>query len=133
MRIGLDLVEIEPLQESIRTFGNRFTDRLFTRDELDYSMQGAAVTGQRLAARFAAKEALIKALQLSEAGVRWRDIEVVKLPGGDCRMQLHGRVAELARGMGVTEVLLSLSHDGDYAAAMVSARVSTKDNQEGLQ
>lgn len=131
MRVGFDLVQIGPLQESIRTFGRRFTDRLFTRGELSYSTQGAAVTGPRLAARFAAKEALIKALQLSEAGVSWRDIEVIKLAAGDCRLQLHGRVARLANDMGLSELLLSLSHDGDYGAAIVGARFSTLYNKDG--
>ncbi len=129
MRVGLDLVEISQLQYSIRTFGDAFTHRLFTRGELDYSLGAADMTAPRLAARFAAKEALIKALQLSEAGVSWRDIEVIKLDGGDCRMELHGRVAQLGEEMGLAGLMLSLSHDGDYAGAVVSARFSKRSNE----
>lgn len=122
LRVGFDLVQVSQLQESIRNFGDAFTHRLFTTDEIGYASQDAAVLAPRLAARFAAKEALIKALQLSEAGISWRDIEVVKLAGGDCRLQLRGRAASLAQEMGLCELLLSLSHDGDYAGAVVTAR-----------
>ena len=78
---------------------------------------------ERLAARFAAKEAVIKALRLSNEGVGWREIEVIKLADGDCDVLLHGRTAELARRMGVERVLLSLSHEGDYAGAFVSVQM----------
>jgi holo-[acyl-carrier protein] synthase len=74
-----------------------------------------------LAARFAAKEAVIKALALSEAGISWRDIEVVKLPDGHCELQLHGRVAARAHQAGCRQWQLSLSHEGDYAGAVVMA------------
>ncbi len=124
MRVGLDLVEIAQLRRSIRVFGDAFTQRLFTRGEIDYSGESAATMAPRLAARFAAKEALIKALQLSEAGVSWRDIEVVKLAAGDCRLELHGRVAQLAEEKGLRGLLLSLSHDGNYAGAVVNARLA---------
>lgn len=130
LRVGFDLVQVSQLQDSIRCFGDSFTHRLFTTDEIGYASQDAAVFAPRLAARFAAKEALIKALQLSEAGISWRDIEVVKLAGGDCRLQLHGRTASLAQGMGVRELLLSLSHDGDYAGAVVTVRLSEDGMQE---
>lgn len=121
MRVGFDLVQISRLAESVRSFGRAFTDRLFTPDELAYAQQGCDMSSQRLAARFAAKEALIKALRLSEAGVNWREIEVLKLPDGDCSLVLHGHVAALARQMGLSGLWLSLSHDGDYAGAFVTA------------
>jgi holo-[acyl-carrier protein] synthase len=130
VRVGFDLVQISKLEDSMRCFGDAFTLRLFTHGELDYASQGAQMVGQRLAARFAAKEALIKALGLSEAGVGWRDIEVVKLPDGDCALRLHGRVASLAQGIGLSGLWLSLSHDGDYAGAVVTARFSNN-QQEG--
>jgi holo-[acyl-carrier protein] synthase len=71
---------------------------------------------------------VIKALGLSEAGVNWRDIEVVKLADGGCSIALHGRVAQLARAMGVSALSLSMSHEGDYAGAVVA--VTAKPNND---
>lgn len=120
-QLGFDLAQISAIRDSLRVFGERFARRLFTPHELDYANSGHGVQAQRLAARFAAKEAVIKALGLSEAGVDWRDIEVVKLSGGSCAIALHGRVAQLAAAMGAGPLSLSLSHEGDYAGAVVSA------------
>ena len=118
-RIGFDLARISGIAESIRMFGRRFTDRCFTSHELDYALSGAGLCAERLAARFAAKEAVIKALSLSEAGVGLRDIEVVKLDDGGCTIVLHGEAKRVAERMGVARILVSLSHDGDCAGAVV--------------
>jgi holo-[acyl-carrier protein] synthase len=120
-RLGFDLARIGGIAESIRLFGRRFTDRVFTSGELDYALAGCGLCAERLAARFAAKEAVVKALQLSEAGVSLRDIEVVKRADGACSIQLHGTARRLAEEMGVQEILVSLSHDGDCAGAVVHA------------
>lgn len=120
-RLGFDLVQISHISESIREFGNAFTTRVFTCDELAYAQCSTGLAAERLAARFAAKEAVIKALQLSDVGIGWRDIEVYKREDGSCEVRLHGRAAAAAAAMGIGELLLSLSHDGDYAAAMVLA------------
>ncbi|MBS0315684.1 MAG: holo-ACP synthase [Proteobacteria bacterium] len=120
LAVGYDLVQISQIEDSIRQFGDLFTRRLFTEHEIDYAESGVGLRAQRLAARFAAKEATIKALKLANAGVGWREIEVRKLHDGDCELALHGRVAQLANAMGVAQILLSLSHDGDYAGAMVT-------------
>lgn len=118
--MGFDLAQVSAIDASLRTFGERFAQRLFTRGELDYAASGHGQQAQRLAARFAAKEAVIKALGLSEAGVNWRDIEVVKLSDGACSISLHGRAAQLAHAMGARQLSLSLSHEGDYAGAVVA-------------
>lgn len=123
--LGFDLAQVSAIDDSLRVFGERFAQRLFTRHELDYAGSGHGLRAQRLAARFAAKEAVIKALGLSEAGVNWRDIEVVKLGSGDCAICLHGRVAQLAADMGARQLSLSLSHEGDYAGAVVTATFET--------
>lgn len=120
LRVGMDLVQISRIKDSIDQFGNRFIDRLFTEEEFDYANSGDGLLSERLAARFAAKEAAIKALRLSDAGVGWRDIEVRKLHSGECTLALHGRVAELVRNMEIEQIALSLSHDGDYAGAVVT-------------
>jgi holo-[acyl-carrier protein] synthase len=129
-RLGFDLAQVSAIDESLQCFGERFAQRLFTTHELAYADGGRVVRAQRLAARFAAKEAVIKALGLSEAGVDWREIEVVKLSGGSCAISLHGRVAQLASAMGAGPVSLSLSHEGDYAGAVVTVPLSTQSLRE---
>jgi holo-[acyl-carrier protein] synthase len=129
LRLGFDLVQVSQVADSLRHFGAAYEQRLFTAHELDYAHEGDAVCAERLAARFAAKEAVIKALDLGEAGVSWRDIEVRKQAGGGCGVRLHGRAAELAKGMGIDTLLLSLSHDGDYAGAVVAATAATQPDE----
>jgi holo-[acyl-carrier protein] synthase len=123
-RLGFDLARISGIADSIRVFGRRFTDRLFTSRELEYALAGTGLCAERLAARFAAKEAVIKALQLSEAGVSFKDIEVVKQPDGRCTIVLHGTARRIAERMGVQHILVSLSHDGDCAGAVVHASIN---------
>jgi holo-[acyl-carrier protein] synthase len=132
LRIGLDLVQISRISESLDRFGDRFMQRLFTEGEIAYSQQGTGQSAERLAARFAAKEAAIKAFSLSDAGVNWRDIEVQKLPNGACRLALHGKAAQRASQLGVAEISLSLSHDGDYAGAVVTALCAPSPSTELL-
>jgi holo-[acyl-carrier protein] synthase len=117
--LGFDLARVSGIAESIRLFGRRFTDRVFTEHEIDYALSGTGQCAERLAARFAAKEAVIKALGLAEAGVGWRDIEVAKQRDGACAVVLHGEARRIADAMGVRRILLSLSHDGDCAGAVV--------------
>ncbi len=117
--VGLDVVQISRIDDSLRDFGQAFEQRLFTPAELAYAHAGTGMAAQRLAARFAAKEAVIKALQFSEAGIDWRDIEVQRRASGDCTIALHGRARELATSKGVQQILVSLSHEGDYAGAVV--------------
>jgi holo-[acyl-carrier protein] synthase len=131
VRVGLDIVQISRIAQSLEQFGAAFERKLFTHDELAYAHSGVGVAAQRLAARFAAKEAVIKALQLSEAGVDWRDMEVQRSQDGDCRMTLHGRARAIAAERAVEHIALSLSHDGDYAGAVVTvsyAPASRTDN-----
>jgi holo-[acyl-carrier protein] synthase len=128
-RLGFDLALVSAIAESIRRFGRRYTDRLFTSHELDYALSGTGQCAERLAARFAAKEAVIKALNLSEAGIAWRDIEVVKQRDGSCAVVLHGKARRIARRMGARELLLSLSHDGDCAGAVVHVLLDPQDRK----
>jgi holo-[acyl-carrier protein] synthase len=119
MRMGFDLVQISTVAQSLEQFGPAYERRIFTEGESRYARAGGALAAQRLAARFAAKEAVMKALQLGEAGIGWRDIEVVKQVSGDCDIALHGRAHEAALAAGAQHILLSMSHDGDYAGANV--------------
>ena len=120
VRVGFDLAQVSAIAESLRRFGHRFADRLFTSHEQGYALAGHGLFAERLAARFAAKEAVIKALSLSEAGVNWRDIEVRKQPGGECMVVLHGRAKEVAQRLRVRSISLSMSHEGDCAGAYVN-------------
>jgi holo-[acyl-carrier protein] synthase len=125
VRLGIDLVHIPRIADSLRDFGEAFTRKLFTEGEAAYARGAPHDMAQRLAARFAAKEATIKALALHDAGIDWKDIEVVRSGDGACDLQLHGRVAQIARTQGITRCLVCLSHDGDYAAAVVAALSDT--------
>jgi holo-[acyl-carrier protein] synthase len=119
LRMGFDLVQISTVARSLEQFGISYGRRIFTEGEWEYAQSSSTLTAQRLAARFAAKEAVMKALQLAEAGVGWRDIEVIRHASGDCDVALHGRAAEVAAAAGASQILLSMSHDGDYAGANV--------------
>jgi len=121
LRLGIDITQISAIAASIANFGDRFMQRLFSRDEVAYATQVPALTAQRLAARFAAKEAAIKAFGLSEAGIGWRDIEVTRAADGACALALHRRAATIAAQSGCTQISVSLSHEGDYATAVVAA------------
>lgn len=121
VRVGIDIVRIAAIVESIDTFGEHFVTRLFHADEITWIRSSPAQSAERAAARFAAKEAAIKAFGLAEVGVRWPDLEVRRAPGGACRLVLHGSALRHACANGLAPASLSLSHDGDYAVAIVMA------------
>lgn len=112
--VGIDLVRISSIRESIGSFGEQFLQRIYTADEIAYARSAPDSTAERLAARFAAKEATKKALRLDAVG--WRDIEVRRAPDGACDLLLHGDARDAAAGR---TLALSMSHDGDFATAIV--------------
>ena len=119
LRVGVDLVQVSRVTESVDLFGDRFLRRVFTEDEIAYATSAPAAASERLAARFAAKEATMKALGLVEDPCDWRHIEVRRQPSGACDLALHGAVREAAARLGVDGISLSMSHEGDYATAVV--------------
>jgi holo-[acyl-carrier protein] synthase len=121
--VGIDLVMVSRVEESLARFGERFLRRVFTEGEIAYATSAPAATAERLAARFAAKEAAIKAIGFGDAhvGVGWRDIEIVREDSGQCRLILHGAARAAADDAGVAELSVSLTHEGDYSAAVVLA------------
>jgi holo-[acyl-carrier protein] synthase len=121
LRVGIDLVQISAIAQSIEAFGDHFMHRIFSDDEVAYAKGSPALTAERLAARFAAKEAAMKVFGLSEAGIAWRDIEVRRDSSGACSLKLHRKAADIAASLGCAQVAVSLSHDGDYATAVVAA------------
>lgn len=118
--LGVDVVHISRIRQSLAWFGERFVQRLFTAQEAADAGQAAALQAERLAARFAAKEAALKAFGLCHEGIGWRDLEVVRQADGSCHLVLHGRAAELVARSGLTQWALSMSHDGDHAVAVVA-------------
>jgi holo-[acyl-carrier protein] synthase len=124
--VGLDVVFLPRIVESLQSFGERFEERLFTPGEIAYARGAPGQRAERLAARFAAKEAVIKALSLGDTGLDWRDIEVVRNEDGSCAVALHGTAASALDARGGQRVLVSLSHDGEYAAAVVAVLSDTE-------
>jgi holo-[acyl-carrier protein] synthase len=117
VRTGIDLIEVARIQQTLERFGERFLRRVYTPEEIDY----CAGNIQRLAARFAAKEAVMKVLGTGIEGVGWRECEVVSLPRGKPVLRLHGGAARQAIALGIIATDLSLSHTREYAMAVVIA------------
>jgi holo-[acyl-carrier protein] synthase len=115
--IGVDLARIPRLRQIVARWEDRFLRRVFTEEEIAYCRRRRDPI-PHLAARFAAKEATLKALGTGlSMGVSWREMEVRREGGGAPTMVLHGRCRALALAKGGRHVLLSLTHDGDYALA----------------
>ncbi len=117
------------MEESLARFGDRFLRRVFTEAEIAYATAAPAQTAERLAARMAAKEATVKALRLAHEGIGWRQIEVARDPSGACELVLHGRAKEIAAALGVDDMTVSLSHEGQYATAVVVTRVRESESK----
>jgi holo-[acyl-carrier protein] synthase len=114
---GIDIVEVKRIEQILARRKEKFLDRVFTRDEIDYCMNKAR-PAMHLAARFAAKEAVAKALGTGfSKGIRMRDIEVVAAQKGSPSVKLHRAAARRCEALGATGILLSLSHTGDLALA----------------
>ena len=112
---GIDIIEIGRIEKIVRTYTNRFLNRIYTQGELIYCRGRYP----QLAARFAAKEAVMNALGTGTRGVGWQDIEVIRTPGNPPEILLHSRAAKRARNIQITQFALSLSHSREYAVASV--------------
>ena len=118
IRVGIDLVPISRLEQALARWGSRFLERVFTNGEL----QDCGSRSQSLAARFAAKEAVAKALGTGlSGGIGWREIEIVSGMGGQPQLRLHGEAHRRALQLGLDEWAVSLTHSGDQALAVVFA------------
>ena len=117
--LGVDIAEVDRLEAAIGRRGEAFLKRVYTPGEIAYCERHRA-RFERYAARFAAKEATMKALGTGWGnGVRWVDLEVAREPSGKPTMRLHGRAREIADQMGVKHISLSLTHSGNTAFAQV--------------
>ncbi|MCX7012558.1 MAG: holo-ACP synthase [Candidatus Sumerlaeota bacterium] len=118
--IGIDLVEVERVTELLGKYSGRFATRVFTEEERAYC-EKMAQPGQHYAARFAAKEAFLKAIGTGFAkGISWKDIGVAKLPSGEPILELRGRALDELRARGGTRALVTLSHTHGHACAAVA-------------
>jgi holo-[acyl-carrier protein] synthase len=117
--VGIDLVNIPRMEAVLQRWGERFVKRVFTEKEAQACYQRAYPPAP-FALRFAAKEAFSKALGLGmRKGIRWRDIEVVHLPGGRPTLKLRGKSSETCLEKKIIRLHLSLSDEGRYGAAVV--------------
>jgi holo-[acyl-carrier protein] synthase len=117
--LGTDLIETSRVQQSIDRFGERFLERIFSAGEIAYCKRKKNAA-ESFAARFAAKEAGAKALGTGiSRGVNWKEFEVKREASGKPSLHLKGRAAELAGGMGVKRIQLSLTHSRELAMAVV--------------
>jgi holo-[acyl-carrier protein] synthase len=117
--IGFDLVRVSRIAEALERWGERFQKKVFTPGEIRYCLQKRNAA-PHFAARFGAKEALVKALGIGiRRGVHWRDVEVRRGPLGRPVLKVHGRALEICQKEGIEALFLSLTHDGDYSGAMV--------------
>ena len=117
---GIDLCEVDRMQKAIAAhYGRRLVERVFTSLEIAYA-ESKANKFERYAARFAAKEAGMKALGAGwRGGLTWRDLEVSNLPSGRPTLRLYGKAAEIATRLGVRQISLSLTHTAAQAMALV--------------
>lgn len=117
--IGIDIIEIERIKESVENFGNKFLDKIFTEKELEYCLSKPNKY-QHLAARFAAKEAIVKALSSGkEQGFKWKDIEIFNEPNGMPHATLFG---EMINHLGIGNSLkISMSHSHNYVTCVAIA------------
>jgi holo-[acyl-carrier protein] synthase len=112
--LGIDIIKVQRIRETLAKFGERFSRRVLTDAERRYVRDRP----ETFAGRWAAKEAVSKVLGLGVRGIGWRDIEVVRLPTGQPSVRLHGRAAARAEQLGMGRVALSITHESDYAVAI---------------
>jgi len=115
--VGIDLIDIDRIVRVLGKFPDRFRERVLTDRERQYV--GGKV--ERLAGRWAAKEAISKVLGLGVRGVGWREIEILPNPAGAPQVYLHGRAARRAERMDLDEVTVSISHERHMAVAAAVA------------
>ena len=113
--IGIDIIEIARIEKAIARWGEGFLHRIYTEPELKlYHKKPSS-----LAARFAGKEAVIKAIGTQTKGISWREIEILAEPGGKPLVHLYGKAQSQADSLGLDKLAISLSHSKEYAVAFV--------------
>jgi holo-[acyl-carrier protein] synthase len=111
--LGIDIIEITRIEEAVSRWGGRFLQRVYTDNEIRLYREQIS----SLAARFAAKEAVVKALSPRNSVISLKEIEIINDPGGQPRAVLHGRARQRAQELGINNLDISLSHCREYAVA----------------
>ena len=128
MYVGIDIIEIERIKLTFSRYPRRFLDKIYTPGEQAYCRGRAP----QLASRFAAKEAVMKALGTGVRGVGWRDIEVQRKRGRAPEIVLHNRAKARAEKMGIVRIAISLSHSREFAiASVVAVTAKTAESDKG--
>jgi holo-[acyl-carrier protein] synthase len=120
-RVGVDLVSVSDVAASLARFGDRYEARIFTERELADAAGPPATKAEMLAARFAAKEAVIKVLSPTGPAPPWRSVELERAPGGACAVRLHGEARRLASEGCLAGWSVSMCHEAGMAVAVVAA------------
>ena len=114
---GIDIIEIERVRGVLERYPQRFKDKIFTEQEKRFAKNRVP----QLAARFAAKEAVMKALGTGIRGVPWKSVEVFRMPGQAPEIILHEPALSISRRRGITRIAVTLSHSKEFAVASVVA------------
>lgn len=120
IKVGIDIIEIKRIQNVKSKYPNRFLKKIFTENEIIYCRNRSP----QLAARFAAKEAMMKALGTGIRGVSWKDVEVIRYRGQAPQIKLSGRGKKVGERIGLKNTSLSISHSREYAVACVTIETS---------
>lgn len=120
LTVGVDVIEIERVQAVLRRHPDRFLARVYTPGELKHCRGRVS----ELAARFAGKEAVMKALGTGVRGIGWREIEILPNRRGNPLVLLHGNAFKRGEALGLSTIDISLSHSRDYAVATVAGLIN---------
>ncbi|HJP87768.1 MAG TPA: holo-ACP synthase [Candidatus Limnocylindrales bacterium] len=112
--LGIDIIKVARIRDTLAKFGRRFSNRVLTASEDRYVRDRP----ETFAGRWAAKEAVSKVLGLGVRGIGWRDIEIVRVPTGQPSIKLHGRAAARAEQLGMGRIAVSITHEAEYAVAI---------------
>lgn len=123
LRVGIDLVSVGSVRESLERHGERYAERVYTAQELADCRGERGFDAERLAGRFAAKEAVIKVLRPDDEPLPWQSIAVRRGASGAAELELTGEAAALAQRAGIASLALSISHEGEHACAVVVAEL----------
>jgi holo-[acyl-carrier protein] synthase len=126
LHVGIDLVSVETVRDAVRDHADRYLTRIYTGAELEDCTNAQGLILERLAARFAAKEAAVKVLRPSDEAIPWQTIRVVRDPAGWVSLELTGRAAKIAEEKGLGGFALSIAHETEYATAVVIAEQSLR-------
>jgi holo-[acyl-carrier protein] synthase len=121
IRIGTDICSLKRIEEAYARFGDRFLAKIFTDAEIRFVLSEPPNTVTRIAGRFAAKEAVSKTLGTGWRGVNWKEVEILREPSGEPVITLTGRAKAVAERRSLETWQVSISHEREYAVAMVIA------------